>query len=126
MRDSRDRTAESQAYVRNLLAVLWKPSAHRRSRFGDLAVIAFLVVQLMDGVLTYLGIITYGPAVEGNPIVASMMQTFGNAGGLMTAKMAAVGFGAALHLRRVHTLIAVLTGLYLGAAILPWTALLFM
>lgn len=108
------------------MAYLWKPWATRRSLFGDLALIAFLVVQLLDGLFTYLGIITYGRAVEGNPLVASMIQAFGDAGGLMSAKMAAAGLGAALHLRRVHGLIAALTCLYVAAAILPWTALLFL
>jgi hypothetical protein len=109
-----------------LFAILWKPWVARDSRFGDAAVVAFLLVQALDGVLTYLGIVTYGRGVEGNPLVASMIHTFGDAGGLMTAKMTAAGLGAALHVRRVHGLIAALTGLYLAAAILPWTALLFL
>jgi Domain of unknown function (DUF5658) len=108
------------------MAILWKPWASPRSRFGDVALVAFLLVQLFDGVLTYLGIITYGPGAEGNPVISSMMQTFGHAGGLMTAKFTAAGLGAALHFRRVHGLIAALTGLYVAAAIVPWAALLFL
>jgi hypothetical protein len=40
--------------------------------------------------------------------------------GLTGAKLIAAGFGIALHLRRVHSLVAFLTVVYLGAAILPW------
>lgn len=108
------------------MAILWKPWGATRSRFGDLALIAFLLVQLFDGVFTYLGVITYGPSIEGNPLVSSMMQTFGHTGGLMTAKVTAAGLGAALHLGRVHGLIAILTAVYVAAAIVPWTALLFL
>jgi hypothetical protein len=35
----------------------------------------------------------------------------------------AVSLGIALHLRRVHNVVALLTAIYLAAAILPWTAL---
>jgi hypothetical protein len=35
----------------------------------------------------------------------------------------AIGFGILLHLRRVHAVVALLTALYVGAAILPWTVL---
>lgn len=126
MRDSLEHSARSHARPRTLFSLVWKPWVRRPSRFGDLAVVAFFVVQVLDGVFTYLGILTYGSAVEANPVVASMMQTFGDARGLMTAKLAAATLGAALHLYRVHGLVAVLTALYLAAAILPWAALLFL
>jgi hypothetical protein len=38
-------------------------------------------------------------------------------------KLVAVAFGIALHLRRVHNVVALLTAIYVAAAILPWTAL---
>ena len=38
-----------------------------RSTFGDLMVVVFLVVQCLDGVLTYLGVSIWGPGVEANP-----------------------------------------------------------
>ena len=40
-----------------------------RSRFGDFAVLAFLVVQCLDGIFTYLGVTIWGPGIEANPIV---------------------------------------------------------
>jgi hypothetical protein len=93
------------------------------SRFGDLVVLGFVVVQCLDGVFTYLGVKTWGPSVEANPLVSSAMAAAGPGLGLAGAKLIAVSFGIVLHLRRVHTIVALLTALYLAAAILPWTAL---
>jgi hypothetical protein len=45
--------------------------------------------------------------------------------GLAAAKLVAIGFGVMLHLRGVHSVVAILTGIYLVLSILPWTALLF-
>ena len=40
----------------------------RHLRFGNVAVICFLIVQGLDGSLTYMGVSTWGLAVEGNPL----------------------------------------------------------
>jgi hypothetical protein len=95
----------------------------QRSRFGDVAVIAFLLVQCLDGALTYLGMRTWGPAIEANPIVSAAVASVGLAGGLVGAKLVAVFLGILLHLRHVHGLVALLTLVYVAAAIVPWTAL---
>jgi len=39
------------------------------------------------------------------------------------AKLAAILFGILLHVRRVHSLVALLTAFYLVVAILPWAVL---
>jgi hypothetical protein len=96
------------------------------SGFGNIAVVAFLAVQALDGVLTYVGLATLGSHMEGNPVVASLMLAFGTGPGLTGAKVVAGALGIALHLTGVHRLVAVLTAIYLGAAIVPWTALLLM
>ena len=95
----------------------------RHSRFGNVAVICFLIVQGLDGSLTYMGVSTWGLAVEGNPLVSSAMAYAGWGPGLAGAKLVAVGFGILLHLHRVHHLVALLTAFYVAVAILPWTAL---
>jgi hypothetical protein len=97
----------------------WEP----RSRFGDVVVVAFLLVQCLDAVFTYLGITIWGPDIEANPLISSAMSAIGVVGALGTAKAVAIGFGMLLHLRRVHNLVALLTAIYFTAAILPWTAL---
>ncbi len=102
-----------------------RPTAGR-SRFGDMAVLAFLLVQGLDGVFTYLGVSFWGPSIEANPIVSASIDAFGLGAGLATAKLLAVAFGIALHLRCVHRAVAILTVLYIAAAILPWAALFLM
>lgn len=93
--------------------------------FGDVAVVCFVVVQYLDGALTYLGVHIWGPSIEANPIVSSAVSLAGVGGGLAVAKLAAIGLGIALHLRRVHTIVALLTAFYVAVAIVPW-ALLFL
>jgi hypothetical protein len=105
------------------MARLWKRWDARQSRFGDLAVLGFLLVQFLDGVFTYLGVSLWGPGIEANPLVGLAIATGGLGAGLAGAKLVAIGFGIGLHLRRVHTLVALLTAIYVAAAILPWTAL---
>ena len=91
--------------------------------FGDLTVVGFLLVQSLDGIFTYLGVSTWGSSAEANPIIAAAMALAGPASGLAGAKLMAIGFGIALHLRRVHNLVAFLTLVYIAIAILPWTAM---
>jgi hypothetical protein len=93
--------------------------------FGDLAVIVFLLAQVSDGVLTYIGVATYGIAVEGNPLIAWLMTSLGEGPGLAAAKVTAGGFGIALHVAGVHKAVATLAGFYFVVAIGPWVALLY-
>jgi hypothetical protein len=96
-----------------------------KSRFGDFAVLLFLIVQCLDGCFTYLGVSIWGLSVEGNPLVSSAVSVAGLGLGLASAKLFAVGLGIMLHLRRVHTVVAALSAVYLAFAIVPW-ALLFL
>ena len=93
--------------------------------FGDVVLVAFLMSQVLDGAFTYVGVATFGPAIEVNPLMASLMMSVGHGTALTFAKMVAAALGIVLHLRRVHGVVAVLTGLYITVAILPWAALLF-
>lgn len=96
-----------------------------RNLFGDLALIAFLVAQALDGVLTYVGVSAYGLRMEGNPVIASLMAVMGHGAGLATAKLTAGGFGIVLHLSAVHKAVAVLAVFYAAVAVVPWIAVLF-
>jgi len=102
---------------------LFKRWEEPRSMFGNLAVIGFVLVQGLDGILTYLGVSLWGPGVEAKPMVGLAMTLGGTGPGLAGLKLVAIGFGIALHLRRAHTVIAFLTGVYIAVAILPWTAM---
>jgi hypothetical protein len=105
------------------MAYLWKRCDDRQRRFGDAVVLGFLLVQCLDGVLTYLGVSIWGRGIEANPLVSLAIAAGGLGTGLAAAKLVAIGFGIVLHLCRVHNLVALLTAIYLAAAILPWTAL---
>jgi hypothetical protein len=95
------------------------------SRFGDIVLVVFLLSQLADGVLTYLGVKTFGIAAEGNPLLYWLMGSVGEGPALAGAKVMAGSFGIALHLSAVHRVVAILTLIYLTVAVLPWMAILF-
>ena len=97
-----------------------------RNYFGDVALLLFLLAQASDGVLTYIGVSTYGIAIEGNPIIVWLMEAMGEGPALTAAKMTAAVFGMALHLSAVHKAVALLAVFYLTVAIVPWMAILFM
>jgi hypothetical protein len=94
--------------------------------FGDIALVVFLLAQVLDGALTYLGVTLYGPQMEGNPLIAWLMDRLGEGPGLATAKVTAAFFGIVLHLSAVHTAVALLAAFYVAVAIVPWTIILFL
>lgn len=96
-----------------------------KSLLGDLFIVAFLLAQCFDGIFTYVGVLTYGIGIEANPIIASLMTTFGFGPALTGAKMVAGGLGICLHLRQIHGAVALLSLFYLTVAILPWSFILF-
>ena len=112
----------SDPYLMNLSMASESPD---NSRFGDIAVVTFMVVQALDGILTYLGVHIWGPSVEANPLISSAVSFAGVGIGVAMAKLFAVGLGMVLHLRRVHGVVALLTAFYLAVAIVPW-AMLFL
>jgi hypothetical protein len=96
-----------------------------RSLFGDLALVAFLLAQCFDGVFTYVGVTIYGAGIEANPLLGTLMASFGHGTALVGAKSVAGLFGIALHVGKVHGAVAFLACFYLAAAILPWVLILF-
>jgi hypothetical protein len=97
----------------------------KRSLFGDGVVLAFLLAQACDGVFTYVGMATYGPGIEGNPLLATLMAWMGSGAALFSAKLLASSLGILLHLTGVHRIVAALTGLYVFGAVVPWATVLF-
>jgi hypothetical protein len=96
----------------------------RRSLFGDCVFLAFLIVQILDGALTYFGVRTYGAGIEGNPIVGWYIAVLGVGGALIATKGLAVLCAAFLHRFSRHQVLGVLTVLYLAAAVRPWISVL--
>lgn len=84
----------------------------------------FILLQAADGWLTYAGVGLFGPAAEGNPILATWMQIGGPAVALIGAKAMAIGCGAVLYATGVHQVLAGLTALYLFGAVMPWVQIL--
>jgi len=97
----------------------------QRSVFGDLVLVAFLVAQVLDGLFTYMGVITFGTSAEANPVIAALMLHLGHGTALMMAKSVAGFLGVGLHVRGTHTAVALLAGFYVTAAVLPWALILF-
>lgn len=96
-----------------------------RSTFGDVVLVAFLLAQACDGVLTYIGVSTYGVRIEGNPLLGWLMTSLGQGVALTAVKTTASVFGIALHLTAVHRTVALLTAFYVAAAVVPWIGILF-
>ena len=96
----------------------------REAWVGNLVIVLFLVAQVLDAVLTYLGV-TIGIS-EGNPLVAYSLRHAGIGPGLTITKLVAVACSMGLHLVGLHRVLALLTVMYLSLAILPWTYLLYL
>jgi uncharacterized membrane protein len=111
--------------VRRLLSGCGVPTLLSLTRL-QLLVIANALLQLLDGYVTMLGVGRGFP--EGNPLVRSMMTSFGDAGGILVAKLAALAFLFYLYRRRQHPLVepglAYVAVVYTVMAVLPWTMLL--
>ena len=117
--------ADPRAFYGISLPKVWQPTL-RRSLFGDVILVAFLLAQCFDGVFTYVGVQTHGLMIEANPLIAMMMMSLGHGAALAGAKGMAAILGICLHLRRVHGAVACLTLFYMVVAILPWMAILFL
>jgi Domain of unknown function (DUF5658) len=108
------------------LAVDARAQARRMMTFGNWAILVFLIAQGLDGIFTYVGLVIYGPGIEANPLLSWLMASVGQGPALAGAKLTAAGLGIVLHLVAVHRAVALLALLYMAAAILPWTHLLFL
>lgn len=92
--------------------------------FGRAALVAFFVMQLFDGMLTYKGILAFGPAVEANPIVATYVAVLGTGAAMIAVKCFASACAVLLYFHARHREVAVLALLYGMLAVGPWVLLL--
>ena len=114
--DSRAGSSEILAAMTSLLRKFRTRSLTK----GELAILAFFVAQALDAAFTYWGVALHGRAIEGNPLLASLMFSIGEGPALASAKLAAAGCGMILHLTQLHRIVVVLTAFYVCAALLPW------
>ncbi len=88
-----------------------------------------IILQIMDGVLTGIGINNFGTAAEGNALLRFLMEEWGCFAALLTVKTFAIGVVCALCLLSqsvswIKQAMVVIIGIYLTAAVVPWTAIL--
>jgi hypothetical protein len=97
----------------------------RHWRFGEVALAVFIMTQVLDGVLTYIGISRFGTEVEANALITWYTLSLGVGLALIGAKVFAVLCAAILYVNQRHRIIGVLTIVYLAAAVWPWTRVLW-
>ena len=78
-------------------------------------------MQLADAALTINGVSRFGLSIEANPLVASYIDMYGLVTGLCAAKALALSAGAILHVTAQYLILALLTVVFVFAALVPWT-----
>jgi hypothetical protein len=103
-----------------------RPSPLKRWRLSGVQFLwlAFVIVQALDGAMSYIGVSLHGPGIEANPLVGWYLAAFGPAVGFTVAKLFAVTCGAVLYFTARHRWVAILTVVYLVFAVGPWLRLL--
>jgi uncharacterized membrane protein len=84
-----------------------------------------VLCQVLDGLLTYLGLTLYGTEMEGNTFLRELMHAYGTAPALFLVKISAISLAVLLtlhaHRRRwVRPIIFALAAIYLFIAVVPW------
>jgi hypothetical protein len=101
-------------------------SPQGRSLFGTATLIAFVIAQLCDGMLTYVGVHTFGQSIEANPILSWYIAALGAGVALLAAKSLAIACALLLYRFALYGTIGVLTVLYFAMAVQPWVSLLIL
>jgi hypothetical protein len=96
----------------------------RRISKGEIVFLAFVTVQVLDGVMSYVGVHIFGSWIEANPLVAWYAAAFGPAVAFTAVKLFAVACGTLLYLTARHRTVAALTLFYLAFAVVPWAHVL--
>ena len=89
-----------------------------------------IILQAADGILTSIGVSRFGLAAEGNPFLRHLMGEFGHIPTLMILKLIAVVIiiglvRTAQRLPWINGAIGAVSCIYVFAAIVPWTYILF-
>jgi hypothetical protein len=98
----------------------FKPTLPRRLSNAELAWLAFIAVQFLDGVMSYIGVQRIGSQIEANPLLAWYLEIFGPAVAFTGAKLFAIACGAILYFTDRHRWVAALTVVYIVFAVGPW------
>jgi apolipoprotein N-acyltransferase len=89
-----------------------------------------IALQILDGVLTSIGMSRFGTEMEGNLLLRHLMELIGHIPALVIVKSVAIAtvFGLVVAARQfgwVKNALGALSFVYLVAAIIPWTYILF-
>jgi hypothetical protein len=85
-----------------------------------LVLIIFLLAQILDGGLTYIGVRQFGIEAEGNVLLTTLMHAWGAGPTLVAAKLFASACGVILFAMSVYRVLAAAAGACIGVAIVPW------
>jgi hypothetical protein len=96
----------------------------RRFTKAELVFLAFVTVQALDGIMSYIGVHTFGSWIEANPLVAWYASALGPAVAFTAVKLFAIACGTMLYLTSRHRTVAALTLFYLAFAVVPWAHVL--
>ena len=106
-------------------------SIHRKTSTSELIFLTLTLtfLQLLDGILTGVGVINFGPEIEANSIIRFLIESWGVIPALLTVKAFALLVIIALcsMVPKVTWLAAAMKAiivLYIFAAIIPWTMIL--
>lgn len=80
----------------------------------------FLIAQVLDGGLTYIGVSRFGIEAEGNTLLSTLMHAWGPAPALIAAKLFSSACGVILFAVSVYRVLAAAAGAYIGVAVFPW------
>jgi hypothetical protein len=91
--------------------------------------LGLIALQILDGVLTLTGMLTFGEGAEGNPILRGLMSQIGLIPALLITKLACIGVVIMLwaHAARISwlpTALSFVAGVYTLGAVIPWSVLL--
>jgi hypothetical protein len=87
---------------------------------GPVVLAIFFMTQVLDGVLTYWGVMRFGIEIEMNSLLAAFMHQVGPAAALFGAKVLACACGLLLYANSYLRPLAAVAGLCLGLAVVPW------
>ncbi|MBP9838692.1 MAG: hypothetical protein KBC84_08255 [Proteobacteria bacterium] len=90
-----------------------------------------IVLQILDGILTSIGVGRFGYDVEGNPFLKSLMMDFGCVPVLAVMKAVAIGFIIflmfnSMKMKWIQTAMRAVSYVYIFSAIAPWTYILIL
>ena len=98
----------------------WRMDMRGRHLIGNLIVICFILVQILDWLATFHGVTLFGTSIEANPLLRFLMERYDIILVLTLAKLSATLAATFLHLFERHLMVATLTLLYAVFALIPW------